>query len=616
MSGFAGTVRLQRDQAARLEDQKVIQVMAAELPAYDRAQAQVWSQDGASLCFAPLKTGPAPQSGVQPVTLDRKIWLLGDVRLDGRQDLISRLAAAGEPCNGESTDEELVLHAWRQWEAGERDKFHTALAGDFSFVLWQPNERRLTCFRDLMGSRAFFYAIDGLQVCFGNSLRAIQRGPGISLGFDYHHFGDYLLNGWCLDPARTAYERIKRLPAGHTLRASAEGFRIERFSSLPLEEPFRQKRSSEYAEEYLELLTLAVRERLPEQGATVFMSGGLDSTIVAATGVQIAAERGAKGTVRACTADYRPLFDDQESDWAAIAAEHMGVELKVMHGGEYAPFGDPELLGSLAEPRHEPYLAFFSQQYCELSKRTRVVLTGNGGDDILGGNALPHLLRLARNFRLAEAGGVLASYFFRTGKLPVMRAGIRTRLRRWFLPAEDVEQYPYPVWLNPRFEKEFGLRERWQELRMQAQARHPVHPEGYASLGNPLWHTTLENEEIMRGALPMESRAPLLDTRLLRFLLRVPPLPWCSDKYLLRMASKGLLPESVRKRAKTPLPRDPVQVAVESGRWIPKCQEPVSGLLQEMVDVGRLNEALGTRAGSQQWINHHPLSLELWLKMR
>ena len=616
MSGFAGIVRLQDDDAVRLEDHKAVQAMAAELPVYDQPQPQIWSQDNASLCFAPLRTGPAPQSSAQPVTVDHKTWLLGDVRLDGRQDLISRLSAAGERCDAGSTDEELLLHAWRQWGTGERDKFHTALAGDFSFVLWQPKERRLTCFRDLMGSRAFFYAIEGEQVCFGNSLPAIQRGPRISLEYDYYYLGDYLLNGWCLDPARTVYERIKRLPAGHTLAVSADGFRIERFSSLPVEEPFRQKKNSEYVEQYRELLTQAVRERLPSQGATVFMSGGLDSTIVTATALQIATEKGSKGTVRACTADYQPLFNDQESDWAAIAAKHMGVELKVIHGGEYVPFGNLGLLGSLAEPRHEPYLAFFFQQYCELSKRTRVVLTGNGGDDILSGNALPYLLRLARNFRVAKACGALASYFFRTGKLPVMRARIRTRLRRWFLPADDVEQYPYPVWLAPGFEKEFGLRERWQQLRKQTESRHPVHPAGYTSLCNPLWHATLEAEETMRGALPMESRAPLMDTRLLRFLLRVPPLPWCSDKHLLRTASKGLLPESVRKRAKTPLPRDPVQVAVENGIWIPKCQEPVSGLLQEMVDVRKLSETLKTRAGSLQWINHYPLSLELWLKMR
>jgi len=616
VSGFAGLVRLPNDEAVRPEEPKTLQAIAAELPVYDQPQPQIWSQDGASLCFAPLRTGPAPQSSAQPVTLDHKTWLLGDVRLDGREDLIMRLAAAGERCDGQSTDEELVLYAWRQWGSGARDRFHAALAGDFSFVLWQPNERRLTCFRDLMGSRAFFYAIEGGQVCFGNSLRAIQRGPGISLEYDYYYLGDYLLNGWCLDPARTVYKPIKRLPAGHVLRISAGGYRIERFSSLPIEEPFRQKNNSEYAEEYLELLTQAVRARLPAQGATVFMSGGLDSTIVAATALRIAAARDAKGTVRACTADYRPLFDDQESDWAAIAAKHMGLELKVMHGGECVPFGNPDLLGSLAEPRHEPYLFFFFQQYCELSKGTRVVLTGNGGDDILSGNALPYLLGLARNLRLGEACGALASYFFRTGKLPVMPAGIRTRLRRWLLPAGGVEQYPYPVWLNAGFERDFGLRERWQELRKRTEPRHPVHPAGFASLCNPLWHATLEGEETMRGTLPMESRAPLLDTRLLRFLLRVPPLPWCSDKHLLRTASKGLLPESVRKRAKTPLPRDPVQVAVENGIWNPKCQEPASGLLQGMVDTGKLSETLETRAGSQQWINHYPLSLELWLKMR
>ena len=614
MSGFAGIVRLDGENRSGADERKRIEKMAQQLPAYEEAGPRVWSQGDASFCFTLLKTGPAPQSDVQPVTVDQRTWLIGDVRLDGRQDLIARLGTLGEDCGFASTDEELVLRAWRQWGCGSRDTFLGILNGDFSFALWEPAERRLTCFRDLMGSRSFFYARSGSLFYFGNTLQAVRQWPLVSDEFDYHYFGDYLLNGWCLDPWRTAYTHIKRLAPGNSITASRDNFRIERFSRLPIEEPFHRKKDSEYIEEYRVLLTQAVRERLPQEGAVVFMSGGLDSTTVAATAVRIAAKSGSTETIYACTADYQPLFDDRESEWAAVAASHIGIDLKVVHGGEYIPFGDTKVLGSLPEPKHEPYLGFVFEQYRAAAHHARVALTGHGGDDILSANALPYLSRLIRNFRFAEAAHAFGSYFLRTGKVPPIRAGIRTRLRRWFMPANAVEQYPYPVWLSSKFEREYGLRERWEELRRKSKPEHPVHPEGYASLCASLWPSTLEGDEATRGGARIETRAPLLDTRLIRFLLRVPPVPWCSDKHLVRAVSKGLLPESLRKRPKSPLPRDPVQVAMAQQKWMPGPVNPLTSALREMVDAEKWAATLKNAESSAEWINHYPLSLELWLK--
>ena len=62
-----------------------------------------------------------------------------------------------------------------------------------------------------------------------------------------------------------------------------------------------------------------------------------------------------------------------------------------------------------------------------------------------------------------------------------------------------------------------------------------------------------ETEDAAWTGVPVESRAPLLDLRMLRFLLRVPPVPWCMEKELLREAMRGILPEEIRSRPKTPL---------------------------------------------------------------
>jgi len=618
VSGFGGIVRMAGTHPADEEIRKEIERVAERLPLYNSEQPQVWSREGGSFCFTLLKTGPAPQEATQPVTVDGKTRLIGDVRLDGRDELVSRLKSRGEECSTASTDEELVLRAWNRWgQSGFIDEFYRLLEGDYSFALWQPLERRLTCFRDLMGSRSFFYAhyasAQGEVFCFSNTLESLCCSSWISREFDFHYFGDYLLSGWCLDPQRTVYKEIKRLAPGHVLTLYESSLKIDRFSKLPIEEPLRYKEGEEYIEEYRTLVHQAVKDRLPKDGAVVFMSGGLDSTTVAATAAKLASSGGASGAIRACTADYKPLFDDRESDWAAIAANHIGIDLNIIHGGEHEPFEAWDSLRiSLAEPVHEPYLAFLVEQYRESAKYARVALTGYGGDDVLIGNALPYLGNLLRHFRICDLVQSFGGYFLKCGKIPPMRAGIRARLRRWLRPHAASESYP--VWLAQEFEKVYDLRARWEELRREPKLEHPLHPEAYASLSGPYWPNLLECDEAKRCGAPLETRCPLLDLRLLRFLLRVPPVPWCANKLLMRAAGRGCLPEEILRRPKSPLPYDPIEIQIRLGKWSPFPLPQLSQRLLDLIDKQKWIAELGKYKSASKWLVHCPLSLNLWLK--
>jgi asparagine synthase (glutamine-hydrolysing) len=111
----------------------------------------------------------------------------------------------------------------------------------------------------------------------------------------------------------------------------------------------------------------------------------------------------------------------------------------------------------------------------------------------------------------------------------------------------------------------------------------------------------------------METRAPLLDIRLLRFLLRVPPVPWCSDKELLRRATKGLLPEKIRQRKKSPLPKEPLDLHFVKKGWRP-CPGELSGAIQDYVDWKKWQATPFDQPGSYLWTNLCPVSLDLWLK--
>jgi asparagine synthase (glutamine-hydrolysing) len=111
-------------------------------------------------------------------------------------------------------------------------------------------------------------------------------------------------------------------------------------------------------------------------------------------------------------------------------------------------------------------------------------------------------------------------------------------------------------------------------------------------------------------------RAPFLDLRLVRFLLRVPPVPWCAGKHLVRVAMRGQLPEEILRRPKTPLEVDPLIAHVRRKSWIPRAAEtPVPGI-EEFVDWPRVQAALSGGSEGTLWRDLRAISLNWWLKYR
>jgi len=114
--------------------------------------------------------------------------------------------------------------------------------------------------------------------------------------------------------------------------------------------------------------------------------------------------------------------------------------------------------------------------------------------------------------------------------------------------------------------------------------------------------------------VPVELRSPLLDQRLLRFLLRVPPVPWCMNKELLRKAMRGLLPEDVRVRKKTPLQGDPLLLHAEKNGWKAILPNGACERLSKFVNCKMLNRTSRPALGLTLWADLRPIALNYWLK--
>jgi asparagine synthase (glutamine-hydrolysing) len=603
VSGFFGVVRT--DGAA--VEPRFLEQVAQRLRFRGPDGAVMSANDGLGTCFTYLATGTRHQSRSQPVRLADRYALLGEVRLDARKLLVEELQENRLAATQETSDEELLLLAWSVWGEGALTK----ILGDYSFAIWDAVKKSLCCARDFNGPRPFFYAWRNGVFCFSNTMQVLRLVPEISTELDDAFVRDFLLEGICNDPERSVWRDVRRLPAGHLLQWKEGGVHVRRFLQLPVEEPLRLKLPGEYLENYRELLVQAVADRLPEGKVSLYLSGGLDSSSVCAVAARMATARGDSGKLKAFTISWRPLFDDPEPRFAQIASRHLGLPHEVL-GEDTIHFPDTVA----AEPTPEPTSDLFHDRACRIFRRiaahSPVVLSGDGGDNVLTGQAWPYFqyLRVRGDWR--EIARSFGGYFGEHLRFPPLRGGFRGKFRRWFGGAPAAPEIP--SWLNEEFSRRCGMQTRKTGETREGFEPHPVHPQAYASLHSGYWARVLEDEDAGWTGIQLETRAPLLDLRLLRFLLRLPPVPWCIDKEVTRRAMDSWLPAEILKRPKSPLLQDPLEACQKRAGWRPQPEAAPPKLVHEFVNWKVWRTTLENSKGSLSWGHVYPLSLALWLK--
>jgi len=569
MSGFLGIYRLD----GAVSDDRLLEGILQRLRFRGPDTQNIFAERNFAACFSLLEVCRGRQSSRQPVALDGRYWLIGDVRLDARAELIAELAKHG-PSPQEGTDEQLLLQAWRVWGEASLQQ----VIGDFSFAVRDATTKTLWCARDFVGARPLYYAQAGRIFAFSNSLQALRAVPEISYNLNEVYIADFLLHGISREPSNTVYRDIHRLPPGHVLQFSEAGLVIKRFMVLPIEEPLRLKRDEEYVDAYRELVHEVVQDRLPRENISLTLSGGLDSGTVAAFAAQIAAKCGQMEKLKAFTAEWDSLQDDSETRFAMLSAKHLGLAHEILRDTNLIPFAENR---ATPEPSCDPFLERVHRFNQQLGGHARLVLAGYGGDDILTGQAWPYLVNLGSQWQWAEIVRAFGGYVWAHGRIPPLRGGFRVRMRR--LLRQQGEWQGYPAWLNPEFERRARVRDRWREPKDEFAGLHPWHPRAYAFLHRDFWGTVFDDEDPDWTGTALEVRAPLLDVRLSRFLLRVPPVPLGLEKELNRRAMRKFLPDAIVERPKTPLTGDPVQASFEQGKWQPEPIEAISRLIGSYV---------------------------------
>jgi len=599
MSGIVGILNLD---GAPVDDRLLQKLTAALTFRGPHAQAQ-WQKGRVGLGHTLLATTFESQHESQPCSLDGAVWITADARLDDRDRLRQQLARHQAADLSAASDAELILHAYQVW--GEHCVEH--LLGDFSFAIWDDRRQRLFCARDHFGLRLLYYAHVGECLLFSNTLQTLRQHPAVSNRLHEPAIGDFLLFGYNLEPDTTSFVDIRRLPPAHALIVDGSRIRCKRYWQLPVPEPLHYQRPADYVERFQELLQHAVADRLRTNRVTVWMSGGLDSTTIAALARPLLTGR---GELAAMTVYYENLIPDNEREYAELTARQIGLPLHLLRGDEYPLFNDGNA-PVFPEPMEEPMTALLTAQLQTSLAIGHVVLTGDGGDELLHPSGVAQMLRgLPLHQVWREVGDFVRAYRC----LPPLGLGLRSKLRAWRQPSAATAEFP--IWLNASFAKRCNLQQRWEQvIRAKVKPVHPWRPNAYYGLIQPLWQSVFEFYDAGVFAMPLEFRLPFLDLRLVQFALAMPPLPWFVSKEVLRRATVGLLPEKVRLRSKTSLAGEPLLEILQRRelKWLDDFIP--TPLLHEYVDCRAIPRLSGRRLSCvEPYLHLRPYTLNRWLE--
>jgi asparagine synthase (glutamine-hydrolysing) len=571
---------------------------------------RIWFRGPIGLGHTLLQSSTEFRDEHQPLSLDGNCWMVSDARVDGRSELIAALQSHGRQPLDEASDAELILRAYKVW--GEDCVEH--LLGDFAFAIWDAQHRRLFCARDQMGVKPFFYARLGSLLVFGNTLDCLRQHPAVSDRLDDLSMADFLLFDLMQDPAATAFADIRRLPAAHVLLCEQQDLSIRRYWTPSAAAGVHYRRPADYVERFQELLDTAVADRLRSESACIFMSGGLDSPTVAAGATRVSRRNGNSCALWAYTQVFDSLIPHEERHYAGLVAQALKIpieyraddHLRLFQMARQADYHPPE-------PVHAAWPDVAADQLQRVSTVSRVVLTGFGADPLFSGRISVHLRELLRQRRLGRALADALRYCTVEGRLS--RLYLRTRWRILFAPKEVSSGF-FPAWLNEDFAKKLGLRDRWETFSGGRGMAPPdaVRPEAYECTFAPLWPSLFGAYDAGVTRVPVEVRHPFFDLRLMSYLLALPRLPWCCDKQLLREAARGVLPDAVRLRRKSPLLADPLLKLLEMPEAANvNCFEPQPELERYAIP-SRIPQALDTKDSWAAWVNLKPLSLNYWLR--
>jgi asparagine synthase (glutamine-hydrolysing) len=524
-----------------------------------------WGEPGVALAHRRLAILDLSEGGHQPM-------LYGSQVLTYNGEIYNHAELrAGLPGPWRSSgDTEVLVHLLAQ----HGSKCLERLVGMFAFAAWDTRARSLLLVRDRLGIKPLYYRVLPDGIAFASELKAllVMGQPEI----DHSAVRDFLFHGYIPAP-KTIYRGIAKLPAGHLLTWTAGRISIERYWTPAA--AIIPRRAEDIVRELDALLGEVVPEHtLSDVPVGVFLSGGIDSAL---TAYYLDAPR-----------TYTLGFDSGARSETA-AARRVAAHLHTVHVEMTAPLADfAEALDRMPALFDEPFgdsAAWSNYLIAQYARReVTVALSGEGGDEIFCGYPR-YWSRIGDRSTLLNRA--LARYL-----PPLSRLGLSMQRRAYVglpayaaalggLTARQIDSLLTEQWLEPEYDYLWFYRQHWREdLRPLAQLR-------WLDLNTDLAEGLLTKVDRTSMAHSLEVRPPLLDHRLVEFMLSVEP-----DMLVDQRHRRGKLPVRQLMQPRLPpghLDRPKSGFGLPVHRWLRRHPRVLREAVARLMERGVLQVAVG-----------------------
>lgn len=499
--------------------------------------------------------------GHQPIpNEDQSIWIVYNGEIYNYVELRNSLLSRGHQFKTHS-DTEVIVHLYEE----EGEQCLEKLNGMYAFALWDARQQKLFCARDRFGIKPLYYYFDGNQFIFGSEIKALLQHPSVKASPNWEAIKEYLVFQFCLGD-HTFFQGVRKLLPGHYLTwiPSRGAWHIQKYWDLQYTTD--EKHSEEYfRDQLLLLLEDAVRLQLrSDVPLGAHLSGGLDSSIVVSLAASLL-----HTPLKTFSGGFREGPDYDETPYAKLVAQQNQTEhYEIFLTAQDFIEAMPKIIYFMDEPAAGP--GVFPQYFVSKLARqhVKVVLGGQGGDEIFGGYArylVAYLEQCLKGaiFNSQEEGRYAVTLRSIIPSLPLLQQ-YQTMLQQFwakglFDPMDRryfrlIERSPhiselYSKELIDSFDQE-ELFSKFQDIFNQAEAPSYFNKMTYFDI-KTLLPALLQVEDRTSMAVSLESRVPLLDHRIAELMATVPVTIKFKNgegKYILKQTVRNIVPQKILTR--------------------------------------------------------------------
>jgi asparagine synthase (glutamine-hydrolysing) len=563
MCGIVGILQLDSGSVEQDTIRKMISVLRHRGP--DSVGFHVEPQVGlghARLSIIDVAGGRQPMS-----TADAAMWITFNGEIFNYIELREELVRKGHTFATRS-DTEVILHLYQE----EGDECVRRLNGQWAFAIWDAKRRKLFLSRDRFGVRPLFYTQTGGKFIFASEIKAIFACTEVPRELDLRGLAQ-IFTFWVTVPPSTAFKNVLQLPPGNSLVVQDGNVRTSRHWTLPFAPADGLSRNSiqQNADELLNLLTDAARIRLrSDVPVGTYLSGGIDSTLTTALVKQLAGDR---------LETFSVGFEDSEFDETPFQQEASSFLQTHHHEVRCSSEDIGRVFPDIIWHTEQPILRTAPAPLYLLSGLVRengfkVVITGEGSDEILGGYDIFKEDKIRRFWAVQPQSQWRPLLLKRLYPyLSNVRNQPQAYLKNFFRICEDSLSSPFfshlPRWeLTSKIKTFFSdeVQAELQNISVYDDLQKEL-PDCYSSWPSFSRAQFLETAFLLPGyilssqgdrmamAHSVEARYPFLDYRVAEFAANLHPslkMRVLNEKYLLKQVARNKVPASIIRRSKQP----------------------------------------------------------------